>query len=213
MKKPQYLFHLEKRSPRAGSFSRSWPLRSSCCLTLSLSRVSLAIEIRDGNLYGSLIDIFRNGSTVMLLAIGMTLVIATGGVDLSVGAVMAIAASVAAILMNPIRTGERIIAADTGFRHRSQLHLPAALGGDPGHPVRGYPVWFVEWDAGRLRENPADGGHADPDDRRTWHRPVDHQRAADPDLLRALCVHRAGLGYPAISACISWHLSMCSPGL
>ncbi|MGB7115920.1 MAG: ABC transporter permease, partial [Anaerolineales bacterium] len=34
-------------------------------------------------------------------AIGMTLVIATAGVDLSVGAVMAIAASVAGILMNP----------------------------------------------------------------------------------------------------------------
>jgi simple sugar transport system permease protein len=59
------------------------------------------IENRDGNLYGSLIDIMRNGSTVSLLAIGMTLVIATGGVDLSVGAVMAIAASVAGILMNP----------------------------------------------------------------------------------------------------------------
>ena len=60
-----------------------------------------AIENRNGNLHGSLIDIFRNGSTVMLLAIGMTLVIATGGVDLSVGATMAIAASVAGILMNP----------------------------------------------------------------------------------------------------------------
>lgn len=60
-----------------------------------------AIENRNGNLHGSLIDILRNGSTVSLLAIGMTLVIATGGVDLSVGAVMAIAASVAALLMNP----------------------------------------------------------------------------------------------------------------
>jgi len=60
-----------------------------------------SIENRGGNLHGSLIDIFRNGSTVMLLAIGMTLVIATGGVDLSVGATMAIAASVAGILMNP----------------------------------------------------------------------------------------------------------------
>jgi len=59
------------------------------------------IQTRQGNLYGSLIDILRNGSTVALLAIGMTLVIATGGVDLSVGAIMAIAASVAAILMNP----------------------------------------------------------------------------------------------------------------
>jgi len=60
-----------------------------------------AIENREGNLHGSLVDILRNGSTVMLLAIGMTLVIATGGVDLSVGATMAIAASVAGILMNP----------------------------------------------------------------------------------------------------------------
>lgn len=60
-----------------------------------------SFQVRNGNLYGSLIDILRNASTVMLLAIGMTLVIATGGVDLSVGAVMAIAASVAALLMNP----------------------------------------------------------------------------------------------------------------
>jgi simple sugar transport system permease protein len=59
------------------------------------------LEILDGHLYGSPVDIVRNGSTVMLLAIGMTLVIATGGVDLSVGAVMAISASVAAILINP----------------------------------------------------------------------------------------------------------------
>jgi ribose/xylose/arabinose/galactoside ABC-type transport system permease subunit len=59
------------------------------------------ISTKEGNLYGNLIDIVRNASTVSLLAIGMTLVIATGGVDLSVGAVMAIAASVAAILMNP----------------------------------------------------------------------------------------------------------------
>jgi len=60
-----------------------------------------AIENRDGNLYGNVIDILRSGSTVVLLALGMTLVIATGGVDLSVGAVMAIAASIAALMMNP----------------------------------------------------------------------------------------------------------------
>ena len=66
------------------------------------------LELRNGNLYGSLIDILRNGSTVALLAIGMTLVIATGGVDLSVGAVMAIAASVAALLMNPYVLGREL---------------------------------------------------------------------------------------------------------
>jgi galactofuranose transport system permease protein len=63
---------------------------------------------RDGNLYGSLIDILRNGSAVALLALGMTLVIATGGVDLSVGAVMAISASVAAIMMNPVIIGVKL---------------------------------------------------------------------------------------------------------
>jgi ribose/xylose/arabinose/galactoside ABC-type transport system permease subunit len=59
------------------------------------------LQTIDGHLYGSLVDILRDGSTVMLLGIGMTLVIATGGVDLSVGAVMAISASVAAILISP----------------------------------------------------------------------------------------------------------------
>lgn len=54
------------------------------------------VEIRDGRLYGTLIDILNHGSKVMLLALGMTLVIATGGIDLSVGAVMAIAGAVAA---------------------------------------------------------------------------------------------------------------------
>jgi simple sugar transport system permease protein len=54
------------------------------------------VEIRDGHLYGSRIDILNHGSKVMLIALGMTLVIATGGVDLSVGAIMAIAGAVAA---------------------------------------------------------------------------------------------------------------------
>ncbi len=66
------------------------------------------MEFRGGNLYGNLIDVLRNGSIVALLAIGMTLVIATGGVDLSVGAVMAIAASVAALMMNPWVVGKEL---------------------------------------------------------------------------------------------------------
>lgn len=59
------------------------------------------LEVRDGHLYGSLIDILRNSAPTVVLAIGMTLVIATGGVDLSVGATMAISASVASILIDP----------------------------------------------------------------------------------------------------------------
>ena len=34
------------------------------------------------HLYGNLVDIFNNGAPLMLVAIGMTLVIATGGIDL-----------------------------------------------------------------------------------------------------------------------------------
>ncbi len=53
----------------------------------------------DGRLLGSLIDILNRGAAVMLLSIGMTLVIATKGIDLSVGAVIAICGAVAATLI------------------------------------------------------------------------------------------------------------------
>ena len=53
----------------------------------------------DSHLFGIPIDILKNGSYVMLLALGMTLVLATGGVDLSVGAVMAISGAAAAVLI------------------------------------------------------------------------------------------------------------------
>lgn len=55
-----------------------------------------SLEIQNGRLYGSLIDILNRGAPVALLAVGMTVVIATKGIDLSVGAVMAICGAVAA---------------------------------------------------------------------------------------------------------------------
>lgn len=54
------------------------------------------IQIQNGRLYGSVIDVLNRGAPVALLAIGMTLVIATKGIDLSVGAVMAICGAIAA---------------------------------------------------------------------------------------------------------------------
>lgn len=59
----------------------------------------LNLQIQNGRLYGSLIDILNRGAPVVLLAIGMTVVIATKGIDLSVGAVMAICGAVAASLI------------------------------------------------------------------------------------------------------------------
>ena len=49
-------------------------------------------------MFGSPIDILNRAAPVALLAIGMTLVIATGGIDLSVGAVMAIAGATTAAM-------------------------------------------------------------------------------------------------------------------
>jgi simple sugar transport system permease protein len=60
------------------------------------------IGIVDGHLYGNLIDVLNNSAPLMLVALGMTLVIATGGVDLSVGAVIAISAAMGSVLINPV---------------------------------------------------------------------------------------------------------------
>ncbi len=63
------------------------------------------IQVRDGNFYGSLIDVFNRGAIGVLLAIGMTLVVATGGVDLSVGSVVAICGAVVAIVLTTTQFG------------------------------------------------------------------------------------------------------------
>jgi len=57
------------------------------------------ITWQDGRLFGSLIDVINRGAPVAILAIGMTGVIATKGVDLSVGAIMAVCGAVAATMV------------------------------------------------------------------------------------------------------------------
>lgn len=53
--------------------------------------LALSINPANGNLVGNLIDILRYAAPIMMIAIGMSLVIATGGIDLSVGSLMAVA--------------------------------------------------------------------------------------------------------------------------
>ncbi len=75
-----------------------WPalaLAALIVLNVVLTPAFLTIRVQDGHLYGSLIDILRNGAPTMLVALGMTLVIASRGIDLSVGAVVAIAGALA----------------------------------------------------------------------------------------------------------------------
>jgi simple sugar transport system permease protein len=68
-------------------------------VNISSSTGFLRISWQDGHWFGTPVDILRQGSRTMLLALGMTLVIATGGVDLSVGSVVAISGAVGALLL------------------------------------------------------------------------------------------------------------------
>jgi simple sugar transport system permease protein len=75
-----------------------WPALALLALILInvvLTPQFLSIRVHDGHLYGSMIDILRNGAPTMLVALGMTLVIASRGIDLSVGAVVAISGALA----------------------------------------------------------------------------------------------------------------------
>jgi ribose/xylose/arabinose/galactoside ABC-type transport system permease subunit len=68
-----------------------WPLLALLCLLafdFLFIKDFFHIGVRDGHLFGSVIDVLERASPVMLLSIGMTLVIATGGVDLSVGSII-----------------------------------------------------------------------------------------------------------------------------
>lgn len=67
------------------------------------------LEIRGGRLYGTPVDVLNHGSRTAIVALGMALVIATAGVDLSVGAVMAISGALAAALL--VRHGAPLPAA------------------------------------------------------------------------------------------------------
>lgn len=87
---------------RRGLRSLAWPLAALGLLLVFNAAFMpgfFTLEARDGRLYGVLVDILNHGSRTALVALGMTLVIATGGVDLSVGAVAAIASAVTATLL------------------------------------------------------------------------------------------------------------------
>jgi len=80
----------------------AWPLVALGLLllfNLIFSENFFKVSWVKGNLFGVPINILKNGSLVMLLSLGMTLVIATGGVDLSVGAVMAISGALAVVMI------------------------------------------------------------------------------------------------------------------
>ncbi len=79
-----------------------WPLMGLAAIllfNLFFTPNFFHIEIKDSHLYGSLIDILNRAAPVILISIGMTLVIATAGIDISVGSVIAISGAIAASLI------------------------------------------------------------------------------------------------------------------
>ena len=80
------------------------------------------LQWRDGHLYGSVIDILNRAAPLALVAMGMTLVIATRGIDISVGAVVAIAAAVAALMI-----GGELVVKDGVQTHVSRFPMSVAI--------------------------------------------------------------------------------------
>jgi ribose/xylose/arabinose/galactoside ABC-type transport system permease subunit len=87
----------------------------------------LRLEWRDGHLYGSLVDILKGAAPLILVSLGMTLVIATRGIDISVGAVVAIAAAVAAWMI-----GGSLVIQDGVATHVSRFPMWVAIAGALG---------------------------------------------------------------------------------
>lgn len=65
------------------------------CLIIRPDFFSISYNQATGMLYGSLIDILNRSAEITIIGMGMTLVIALGGTDLSVGALVAVAGAFA----------------------------------------------------------------------------------------------------------------------
>lgn len=77
-----------------------WPVAALAALLVGNVIVTpsfLKIEMKQGHLYGNVIDILSDSAPLMMVALGMTVVIATTGIDLSVGSVVAISGALAAV--------------------------------------------------------------------------------------------------------------------
>ena len=65
------------------------------CLFVRPEFFKISYQPSTGMLYGNIIDIINRSSEITIIAMGMTLVIALGGTDLSVGALVAVSGAIA----------------------------------------------------------------------------------------------------------------------
>lgn len=94
----------------------------------AISPTFFDLRLVNDRLIGSTINILDNAAPFVLLAIGMTLVIATKGIDLSVGAVMAISAATAVMLIRNYEAGATEFYYQPGFVMLIALAVGAICG-------------------------------------------------------------------------------------
>ena len=102
-----------------------WPLATLALLLAvdaSFNPGFWHLQWRDGHLYGSLVDILNRAAPLAIVSLGMTLVIATRGIDISVGAIVAISAAIAALMI-----GGQLVVKDGVQTYVSRFPMGLAL--------------------------------------------------------------------------------------
>ncbi|MBF4461201.1 MULTISPECIES: ABC transporter permease [unclassified Rathayibacter] len=77
--------------------------------------LSVTVSPNTGYLVGNLIDIARAAAPILMIAVGMCLVVATGGIDLSVGSIMVVAGAVSMEFLNSAGAPDSLGAAAGAF--------------------------------------------------------------------------------------------------
>lgn len=110
-----------------------WPALTLALLLLASAAFNpsfLSLTWHDGHLYGNLIDILNRAAPLIIVSLGMTLVIAVRGLDISVGAVVAISAAVAALMIGGSFSADGATVSNypLGFALATALAVAAACG-------------------------------------------------------------------------------------
>jgi ribose/xylose/arabinose/galactoside ABC-type transport system permease subunit len=94
-----------------------WPLLALALIMLVDGVISpgfFSVRIVEGRLFGSVIDVLYRGAPTALVALGMAVVIGTRGIDLSVGAVIAIVGAVMTDLIHRDMAAPAVLALALG---------------------------------------------------------------------------------------------------
>lgn len=77
--------------------------------------LAVSVSPTTGYLVGNVIDIARAAAPILMIAVGMCLVVATGGIDLSVGSIMVVAGAVSMEFLNSAGAPDSLGAAAGAF--------------------------------------------------------------------------------------------------